>query len=632
MEKKLKLLISLVCVLLLSVSGCDDDVTDYDPGKLPAEFNALTGTTEAVTVFTRTTLNNLLRVIWGEGDQIGVFAGEYRNVAYTAEKLVAETAVFEGEKISGDIDKMVAYFPYNTSTVMEESTLHVTLPEIQAYTENSFDEGALPMVGVATTQSVMFKNLCGIARINVKDASINRVKNIKLYVSGDNVVAGEASVDLGSNISAPELVMKEGGSQVLTLDCEDSGIDLSSAPTSGVNFYFVLPPSIYEDVTIMVESMDGEVYLQNIEELVVERSKIIDLPSFIAYSEEVFYGKSNAILRDAPGTYTFDVSPYYTTDSESYSYQFQTSPMQTVASTVELIWQDKQDMITHLALMDDGHSVEFTAAKNGNALVGIYDDEGAILWSFHIWISEVGVVEYPNGYHVLDRNLGATSAEKGNLASWGLYYQWGRKDPFAASDRMEGNTPVAATYYDGNNNPFTFPNVVETAPGVDQAYAIQNPATFINDPAGINNNDWYFGGNSSLWGNPLGFNNPGIENIKKSIYDPCPEGYMVAPADLFTGNGVVGSSSVNFALDTANKGRTLSTDGLDEWYPAARHIKADGTRNLPNDIGRYWLSAPNAGNNFQGMSLSYGPANNVFPGQNQNKLFGFSVRCVRNME
>ena len=106
---------------------------------------------------------------------------------------------------------------------------------------------------------------------------------------------------------------------------------------------------------------------------------------------------------------------------------------------------------------------------------------------------------------------------------------------------------------------------------------------------------------------------------------------MVAPADLITGNGVVGSSSVNFALDTANKGRTLSTDGLDEWYPAARHMRADGTSNLPNDIGRYWLSASGV-NNFQAMSLSYGPANNVFPGQNQNKLFGFSVRCVRNME
>ena len=67
--------------------------------------------------------------------------------------MAGESAVFEGEKISGDIEKMVAYFPYNTSAVMEGTVLHITLPEIQTYKENSFDEKALPMVGVATTQS-----------------------------------------------------------------------------------------------------------------------------------------------------------------------------------------------------------------------------------------------------------------------------------------------------------------------------------------------------------------------------------------------------------------------------------------------------------------------------------------------
>lgn len=628
--KTLKLLIGLFCTLFLCVYGCDDDSTDYDPAKFPSEFGALTGTTEAVTIFTRAALNNLLRVTWSEGDQIGIFASEYRNVIYSAKKIVAETAIFEGEKISGDIDTLYAYFPYDASSVMEGTTLTITLPDIQTYKENNFDEKGFPMVAVATTQSVMFKNLCGIARINVKDASFKTIKNIKFYASGDNIVAGKATVDLGSWTGVPELTMKQGGSQVLTIDCGETGIDMQDAPAGGVNFYFVLPPQRYENVTLLLENTDGEIFFQKIEgDLVVDRSKIVDLPSFIPYSEVVFYGRSNAILREAPGTYSFDVSPYYTTDSESYSYQFNTSPIQAVAASVKLIWQDTPSMITHLELTDDGHSVEFTASTNGNALVAIYDNKDEILWSFHIWISDINTVVYPNGYQVMDRNLGAISAQQGDITSWGLYYQWGRKDPFAASDRIVNDIPIAAQYYDINNNPFTFPDTIVTGPGIDQNYAIKNPTTYISSPGGINNNDWYFGSNNSLWGNPLGFNNPSIETISKSIYDPSPEGFMVAPADLFTANGVVKSSSTNFALNAQGTGRILSTNGLNEWYPAARYLKPDGTRNLTGILGRYWLSSPFSGNSYQSMSLTYGGANNVFPTQNQNRVFGFPVRCVR---
>lgn len=39
--------------------------------------------------------------------------------------------------------------------------------------------------------------------------------------------------------------------------------------------------------------------------------------------------------------------------------------------------------------------------------------------------------------------------------------------------------------------------------------------------------------NDALWGNPTGFDNPDPSTIKKSIYDPCPEGYMVAPNDVW---------------------------------------------------------------------------------------------------
>lgn len=75
----------------------------------------------------------------------------------------------------------------------------------------------------------------------------------------------------------------------------------------------------------------------------------------------------------------------------------------------------------------------------GNAVIGAYDANDELIWSWHVWATdydpegENGSVEL-NGYTMMTRNLGALA--NGNattseiLASYGLYYQWGRKDPF----------------------------------------------------------------------------------------------------------------------------------------------------------------------------------------------------------
>ncbi len=46
-----------------------------------------------------------------------------------------------------------------------------------------------------------------------------------------------------------------------------------------------------------------------------------------------------------------------------------------------------------------------------------------------------------NGYEWMDRNLGALNNTPGDVANRGLFYQWGRKDPFL---------PSSAPYTTGN--------------------------------------------------------------------------------------------------------------------------------------------------------------------------------------
>ena len=74
------------------------------------------------------------------------------------------------------------------------------------------------------------------------------------------------------------------------------------------------------------------------------------------------------------------------------------------------------------------------------------DASDPIYWTWHVWVTDdpTNGIEYSKGFETdldeirfdplhMDRNLGAVSAEfLGNdwNKSSGLFYQWGRKDPF----------------------------------------------------------------------------------------------------------------------------------------------------------------------------------------------------------
>ena len=89
----------------------------------------------------------------------------------------------------------------------------------------------------------------------------------------------------------------------------------------------------------------------------------------------------------------------------------------------------------------------FTAAgaAKGNAVIALADAAGEIVWSWHLWFTpEPRMVTYANGRVLLDRSLGAVGTTPGSAEAYGLYYQWGRKDPFcgrAGRPFQHWNTP-----------------------------------------------------------------------------------------------------------------------------------------------------------------------------------------------
>jgi hypothetical protein len=210
----------------------------------------------------------------------------------------------------------------------------------------------------------------------------------------------------------------------------------------------------------------------------------------------------------------------------------------------------------------------------------------------------------------MDRHLGATSGTAADgVATFGLHYQWGRKDPFpGANTATGGERTIYTSISDGTSATYVISK--ETAA---KAYdwSIQNPTTFV-----ANNASWFNTPTPTTTDNRWGH----IEGSDKSIYDPCPAGYRVPR------NGAWSDfTTTSFTWDATNKGRTATAKG--GWYPAA------GFRNNSTAVfgsvganGFTWSATPDG--DAKGLSLNIA-SGSVVSSQSLNRPFGFGVRCIK---
>ena len=235
--------------------------------------------------------------------------------------------------------------------------------------------------------------------------------------------------------------------------------------------------------------------------------------------------------------------------------------------SVRILWQDVPYLVTYVELVH-GY-IRFTLNKKcrdeglqGNAVIVALDENGDIIWSWHIWVnSEVKDIDYtniqfndpensslygatPNSFtpktlsqiSIMNMNLGATKAlwsgDKDPLECYGLYYQWGRKDP----------SPLPPSYNYGQSD-MTTKEYYYMDEGVRTRvyrYLDLNPTVEISAkhpmdivaPSQISEtyaNDWLFASIDQLWG----YSPTEKRVVMKTIYDPCPYGYRVADDELF---------------------------------------------------------------------------------------------------
>lgn len=182
----------------------------------------------------------------------------------------------------------------------------------------------------------------------------------------------------------------------------------------------------------------------------------------------------------------------------------------------------------------------------GNVILAGYNTSGDILWTWHMWMLPDGldVVRFGQ-YSVMDRNVGATYAptsaltsEEKVLATYGFYYQWGRKDPFvppAVYNPVQNSTASSPWFYKNPTNGKWEQKVelmrLDRPDANEIRNAIISPTVFYVKSGG----SWQtsFEGDESndgpvgnLWGY-TGIDGDPSYSSAKTMWDPCPPGYKL---------------------------------------------------------------------------------------------------------
>ena len=327
-----------------------------------------------------------------------------------------------------------------------------------------------------------------------------------------------------------------------------------------------------------------------------------------------------------------------------------------------LIWQDVNGLISAVGIDGDYLTFEITTAAiaEGNAVIAA-TKSGTVVWSWHIWVTPekfsnlTTVATGSHTYTVTPVNLGWVAT--GNVTTTGYagrevmvkisqsesdglnrtftirqlenivtvtpskggyntYYQWGRKDPEIPAANMTSTTDHAAYNISGSSV-----SKVYSGSSVTIGTTIQNPLTHYYNSS---NAGPYSTAQYNLWDATKASKGVGTNATVKTIYDPCPPGFCVPTANLysyFSSN----SGSATWDGTSGQAGRTWTKDTPNLFFPAS------GYRSLGSAVlggvgsrGRCWSASPNSPD--YGYSLNF--SSSSWDNSSNSRANGYPVRAV----
>jgi len=660
-----------------------------------------------------------MQMLWSLSDRIGLYISTGTDASQNTQNM--PVVLTDGDKSGagchtgnfattlalseGKTYDIVIYYPWSGQAGTDASSISHSVPSVQyqgasgdnygfnggfAYATSRIDTPAIIQDGYAPEVPFTLSYQTSYAWLSVKpeDSSLDgwKVRKVIVKASEGTPLAGSFSFSLTENAEEelePTLTLGEDTSDEVVLNV---GGDIALSTESYRDFRLTVLPSKMAGKTLTItyclESADGSA----VRTITHTRAISASSTSFLAGNAHRFVediptgstgewtisadtfdlsagGTANSYIVSSSGNYSFDATvigngedgimlPVTTT-------KFHTENAGISPVSASLLWQTTAGLITDVVFADGRISFKKPDGKDGNALVAAKDADGNIVWSWHIWCTDMGEAQVYSGtygtYCMMDRNLGATYASTGNPGTnelWdktmGLYYQWGRKDPFvgpygirnkgnaADNEELNGGVAAFAEIYDADGTIFTRPAVVKCTPDIGTIEnAIANPTLFIAQAdAG---SDWFYGGGNKktgpenrgyhFWGNPEGYNykDAAPPAPKKTIYDPCPPGWMVPSGAAY--------SAIAIKTNVSYRGYVATYDGVNTtWIPRPGNLL--NSTGMPNNyigtVAYYWTShfKNNSACVVAALYMS-GSTSNV--SNYYNSAGGFPLRCMKEL-
>lgn len=421
------------------------------------------------------------------------------------------------------------------------------------------------------------KYLTGVVKFRVEG---NRnLTSAQLVNNNGEAIAGEALVSLSSD--EPTLLQRSNASESITME-SFSGYSIKG----GKELYFAVPAATYDEgFTLILTDDKNLTNVHKSQNTTVSRNQVTDLGSITWEGTDANNSNLSAIdyancyMVATKGTYYFETRLHDGT------------PVNGITSA-DWLWatkvngSDQQSLISDIKYSDG--RISFTASENeGNVVIAAFNAGGEIVWSWHIWLTDIPTVvnyhnfdKYGDGFYFQDRNLGATSGEiKGDpKETYGMFYQFGRKDPFYGGHSETKETKDTAFK---NAKEQTICNTKyhqaewKSAEGKkDQgtvAFATANPMFFLAGNETSGQLSWlatdqfnpYQGPTDGLW-----------KPFEKTNYDPCPPGYQVPRRGAWKGL-IYQQTCVWEGKGSQLQGMIFTNDdNIQTWYPAQGYREA----------------------------------------------------------
>ena len=491
---------------------------------------------------TKLNITDAGKVTWEVGDEIMIHSDV--NERYTV-KLTAADISADGKTATLTFPAMTKY----TAGTIYKSTYYATYPASAVtstnalYYETRISDFSIPPMGgydngeTGADAKIILRNLCGIIKFTVsgdfdeyifsgnKDEVVAYLPDYqcRLALNEDDSVDYRRTSSNGANSAASTTLpgtVKADGSTVNYI-CIPGGANL----TGGFTIKFKKEGAV---VKVAKTNTSVNIATSKILALGDITGKLNDyVPPTV--SDHVvateYAGATDLSTAKGPSnSYIITSAGYYKLPAVKGN-----KADQTVGNVfgVTLVWETYNNgtSVTKNSVIA---GVDFDASENyiyfktpdtllpGNALIAAKDADGNIIWSWHIWIPQTTITTNTHGIYtkaLMDRNLGALVAtatgEAAAVESFGLLYQWGRKDPFIGAKR---NNTSSFAYVAGISTSATAGDGTTEASKMTLAESIQNPTVLGHFQGG----DWVTPSDNSLW-----------KNGEKTIYDPCPPGYRV---------------------------------------------------------------------------------------------------------